>query len=414
MPTRAGMAVKCVSQVIFYKERVMANSLANIMPKILARGLLALRERAVMPRLVNGDYSAQAAEKGDTIDVPIPTAVSVIDVAPSNTPPAGVDTTPSKVQVTLNNWKQSQPFFLSDKDMVEVDANAHFVPMQVSEAVKALANEVNTSIHNTYKGVYGYVGTAGTTPFGTNVGVLSATDVRKVLNKQLCPRNDRRGVLDFDAEAMMLSLAQFSDAEKVGSADVKIEGEIGRKFGIDWYADDAVVTHTAGTITGALTIKTWTANGAVGATSVIATTAASTGACDLKEGDIIVFSNQTTNTYVVSADAAEASAETDVTITFQPPLKAALVQGTTTIAVKASHKVNLAFHRDAIAFATRPLVSSTQGYELGSRILSMQDPQTGLVLRLEVSRQHKRTAWEFDILWGVKLVRAALAARIAG
>ena len=33
----------------------MANALTGVMPKILARGLLALREQAILPRLVNAD-----------------------------------------------------------------------------------------------------------------------------------------------------------------------------------------------------------------------------------------------------------------------------------------------------------------------------------------------------------------------
>ena len=61
----------------------MANNLDDILPKILARGLMALREAAVMPRVVNGDYSSEAAKKGETIDVPIPSAVKTIDVAES-------------------------------------------------------------------------------------------------------------------------------------------------------------------------------------------------------------------------------------------------------------------------------------------------------------------------------------------
>ena len=142
----------------------MSNTLDNIMPKILARGLLALREQAVMPRLVNGDYSAEARQKGDTIDVPIPTSQTVTDVTPANTPPAPSDNTPKKVQVVLDQWKKTN-FHLSDKDLVEVDRNAHFLPMQVSEAVRALANTVNENLLANYTKVYGYTGTAGTTPF---------------------------------------------------------------------------------------------------------------------------------------------------------------------------------------------------------------------------------------------------------
>jgi len=380
----------------------MANNLAAIMPKILARGLLALRERASMPRLVNGDYSDEAREKGDTIDVPISSAMTVIDVTPSNTPPAGSDTTPSKVQVVLSNWKQNSPFFLSDKDLVEIDRNAHFIPMQVQEAVRALAKAVNDSIFAEYKGVYGVVGTAGTTPFGSGVGVKSATDARKILNIQLCPRDQRRGMLDFAAEAAALALPEFSDADKVGDNVVKIEGEIGRKFGIDWYADDAVPTHTAGTGSGYLVNNG--AGYAVGSTSIVV----DTGTGTLVKGDIITFAGHT-QTYAIQTDYAGGAG----TITIYPGLKVAVADNVA-ITKTATHVVNMVFHRDAFAFATRPLASNTVEMALGNEIMSLQDPQTGLVLRLEVSRQYKRVAWEFDILWGAKLVRPELATRILG
>ena len=83
-----------------------------------------------------------------------------------------------------------------------------------------------------------------------------------MLNKQLAPRGERPAVLDFDAEANALVLAQLSDTEKIGSAAVKIECEIGCKLGIDWFADDGVPTHTAVTASdnGTYTIAT----GAVG------------------------------------------------------------------------------------------------------------------------------------------------------
>jgi hypothetical protein len=47
-------------------------------------------------------------------------------------------------------------------------------------------------------------------------------------------------------------------------------------------------------------------------------------------------------------------------------------------------------------------------------MLSMTDPVTGITLRLELTRQYKQDRWELDLLWGSKLVRAALAARLAG
>lgn len=384
----------------------MANSLSAVMPKILARGLLALREQAVMPRLVNADYSNDAARKGDTIDVPLPSAVSVSDVTPSNTAPASADSAPTVAQISLSNWKKAG-FHLTDREMLEIDAEESFVPMQMAEAVRALANAVNASVHAEYAGIYGIVGTAGTTPFGSDVG--AATAARKLLNKQLAPRSDRRGVLDFDAEANALALPQFSDAEKIGSAGVKIEGEIGRKFGIDWVADDGVVTHVAGTASdsGSFTVTT---AAAAAAGSGMVSIRTDTGAPTLVVGDVISFAGHE-QTYVVTAGATLTAG--GVAVPVVPALRAG-VASAAAVTVRPSHVVNLAFHRDAFALAMRPLSAGMADLALGNRILAMTDAQTGLSLRLEVSRQYKQTVWEFDVLWGVKLVRPELAVRIAG
>ncbi len=381
----------------------MPNTMTSIMPKILARGLLALREQAIMPRVVNLDYSSEAAAKGDTIDVPIPSAISVAAVTPSNTPPAPQDSSPSKVQISLSNWFEAN-FHMTDKEMVEVDRNEAFVPMQMSEAVKALSNKINTSVHEQYKGVFGFAGTAGTTPFSSNVS--QATDARKVLNQQLCPRTDRRMILDFDAEAAALALADFNRVNEVGSTGPKIEGEIGRKFGFDLYTDDAIVTHTAGGSGTPLVNRA--ANYAVGASSIVVD--GLTGANGFVVGDIVSFAGHTQTYAVTSAPTASGGAQT---IAITPALKAAVADNAA-ITVRASHVVNLGFHRDAFALAMRPLQGATQGDGYGSQIVSMTDPQTGLSLRLEVSRQYKQVQYSLDALWGVKLIRPELAVRIAG
>ena len=379
----------------------MVNTVTNIMPKILARGLLALREQAVMPRVVNGDYAQQAAQKGDTIDVPIPSALTVNSVTPSNTPPTPADSSPTKVQIPLNNWYEAN-FHMTDKELVEVDRNEHFVPMQMSEAVKALANKINTTVHNEYKGVFGFAGTAGATPFAS--AVSAATDARKVLNQQLCPRTDRRMILDFDAEASALALDSFNNVNQVGGTGPKIEGEIGRKFGFDIYTDDAIVTHSAGgsgtpLVNGAL---------AVGDTSVVIDGMSGSGG--LVVGDVITMAGNTQTYAVVTAPAASGGAQT---VTVSPAITG-IIANDAAITVKASHVVNLGFHRDAFALAMRPLQGSTQGDSYGNQIVSMTDPITGLSMRLEVSRQHKQIVYSLDALWGVKLIRPELAVRIAG
>lgn len=375
----------------------MANDLTNIMPKILARGLMQLRPRLLMPRLVNGSYSSEAAQKGQTIDIPIAASQTATDVTPSNTPPTPSNTTPDVVQVSLNNWKKTN-FFLTDKDLVEIDRNKHFVPGQVESAVIALAEAINQDIFAEYTFFYGYAGTAGTTPFASDYS--DAASVRKQLNQQKAPKQNRRFVLDFDAEENAIQLEPFRQYSSSDDRNVIIEGEIGRKLGFDWYADHDVPTHTAGTGTGYLVNSTQLDVGDK-------TIPVDTGSGTVVVGDIITFADHAQTYVITTADASPTS------LAIEPGLAVA-VANNTAITIEGDHVVNLAFHPDAIAFAMRPLMASTQDLQLGSRIMSMQDPQTGIVLRLEVSRQYKQVVWEFDVLWGAKAVRRELGARLAG
>lgn len=404
------------------------NTLTAIMPKILARGLMTLRQRCIMPRLVNSDYSIEAARKGTTIDVPIPVAVGVADVAIASTTLAPTALTPARVQIPLDQWVQNNPIGLSDKELCEIDANEHFLPMQMQEAVKALASNVNQFIFAKYKGqyrgVYGCIGNPSVLystmldPFDTTVatedtnGVSAATGAKKVLNIQLCPRADRRGVLNFDAEANALDLSQFAEAQKIMSNVVVMEGEIGRKYGIDWVADDDVPDHTAGTAqeTTPTNCKINTET-AVGDTTVSIKDAAATET--IFRGDILQFENDTDRTYVVIGDASYTISDTGTSVGIYPAIRS-VEAAEDKVHIANDHAVNLVFHRDAFAFATRPLLQNSQQFSLGNQMLSMQDPVTGLILRLEVSRQHKQTVWEFDILYGADLVRPELAMRIAG
>ena len=309
------------------------NDLSKVVDKLLAQGLLALRGTCVMPRLVNSDYSNLAAQQGASIDVPIPSAIKAQAVTPGATSQDTGDISPVSATIKLDRWMEA-PFYLTDKDLME--ANRGVIPMQASEAVKAIANDVNATLLGLGRKFYGIVGTPGTTPFST---VVDATNARKVLNRQLAPVNDRRIVLDPDAEAAARGLSGFADVSKSGDARPIIDGTIGRKYGFDWAMDQQVPSFEASVMTeGALTV-----NG-----------------------------------------ANEAGAQV----------------------------VSLAFHRDAIAFATRPLMDSANG--LGNLTQSAVDPVSGLSLRLEVSREHKRTRFSYDILYGADVVRRELGCRIAG
>lgn len=392
----------------------MANTLASVTPKLLAQGLLALRQMAIMPQLVNRGYDAIAGNKGSSIDVPIPSAIAAQDVTPSNTPPATADVQPTSVNIPLNQWKEA-PFYLTDQDML-IAMNGT-IPMQASEAIKAIANTVDTFILGLYVGVYGFAGTPGTTPFASDLSAFK--DAMVTLNKQLAPKRDRRVVLDPFAEGNAIIVHNFVQAEQRGDNVGIIEGMIGHKLGSDWYMDQNVPSHTngvpggspvaaAGQSAGQTNQVTGPQNGSSNVGFLNITGCASLGTYNA--GDVITIAGDS-QTYAI-LNAATANGAGAVTVNIAPALKLVPGSGSAAVTLKAAHVVNLHFHRDAFAFATRPLADSAEG--LGNLITSAVDPVSGLTLRLEVSREHKRTRFSYDVLFGGALVRPELAARIAG
>ena len=379
----------------------MANTLAEAVPKLLAMGSMALREMCVMPQLVNSSYSTIAMRKGQTITIPIPTAVATADVSPANVPPSTADADLDGVNIALNKWREA-PFYMTDKDFRDVAEGT--MPMIASEAIRALANYVNSQIFACYKtsthAIYGYAGTAGTTPFAA---VSSATAVRKILLEQNCPLGDWRMVLDPAAEAAALGLAPFYDASVRGDTAGIRQGSIGRKMGFDFYVDQAVPSHT---LVGAGTPLVDQADVAVGDTAVHLdglTTGLAAGDAFTVDGD--------TQTYRAITVGTLATADQDITL-FAPAAKVAWANDAA-VTLKATHVLNLGFHRDAFGFASAPF-DDPMLRGLGAITESVVDPVSGLALRLEVSREHKRTRFSYDILFGCSLVRPELACVLAG
>lgn len=373
------------------------NTLTEVIPKLLAQGLLAIRQMAIFPRYVNRGYETIAGEKGSSIDVTIPSAITAVAVTPSYVPPDDTGVVPTKVSIALDQWWEA-PFFLSDKDMLE--AMNGFIPMQASEAIKSLANKVDALlIAKAEASFYYYAGVAGTTPFATDLSEFLTADA--FLNDALAPNDNRFMAISSKAKANAMGLRAFQDVSFRGDNAGIIRGEIGEKLGAFWFMDQNLTRHTSGTWTNA---GTTTGTNAAGQKTVNLTG----GTGSIVAGDKVTFSGADTQTYVV--DSATGTAPTTA-IVVSPALITAK-SSTETVTVKASHRQNFLFHRDALALASRPFAGADP---MGIGFYrSAVDPVSGLALRLEVTRQHKRTRWSYDILCGVGSPRPQFGAVIAG
>ena len=391
----------------------MPNQLETLMPRIVARGLLQFRERAILPRLVNSSFSSEAARRGDSIDVPISSAVNVSDVKPGKVFEGTIpDTSISSVPITLDNWKRAA-LYLTDNEMAKIESSADFIPMQMAEAIHALAGAVNQSIIDLHKMIAHGIGMPGNIPFQpvpadhTTAkdwhGANCAIKARRFLNKAAAPKTGRFAIIDYDMEANALGLPQFHDADKAGTSSVPLEGEIGRKFGVDWFSSDLLPN--AGNNLGEVAVT----KSARADDTEITINASHSG---INPGDSFIIKNDASkNVYRVKAVTAVSRSSSDITL--HRPIGQALTTSSKVI-FQPAHKVGLVLHRDAVALAMRPLSAAGLESGLNGQIMSVSDPQTGLSLRLEVTRQYKQTMWEFDVLWGVAMVRPELACVIYG
>jgi hypothetical protein len=387
----------------------MSNALEAIAPKILARGMMHFRQKAIMPRLINSDFSAEAAQKGDTIDIPVANTIAVEDVTPSHTPPAFPDQTSSTISVKLDHWKRAA-FYLTDKELTQIDADNSYVPLHMREAVSALAGAINVSVLNLYKKSEHMIGSPSGTLFSQNTddqdktfyGVKPIIEARKILNKNGAPKEGRYGVLSLENEAQMLALPQFGDANRAGDTNVTIHGDVGQRYGINWYSSDDVIAQSR--LKDILDINSTIAKGSQSFTL---------GGVDhdLNPHDVIASSGEITG--VIASTNARNSSNRSQQVTTQVPIRFDLKRSSGTFIVDDLYN-NLVFHSDAFVLAMRPLTSSAAYNGLGNRIMSVTDPETGLSMRLEISRQYKQTVWEFDVLWGVEMVRPKWVIRLAG
>jgi hypothetical protein len=283
----------------------------------------------------------------------------------------------------------------------------------LEEAGRTLANVVDASVLTAAAGsAYQTVGVAGTSPFGGSTAEFQQAS--RILTTGLARKSERYVVADEFACANLLGLPVFQQVNQSGSSETLRDGMVRRAFGFDIYENQNVPD-----IQGVV-------GGAAGAGPIALAAAASVGAKTLtldngagalptrmiKAGALFTIAGSTQQYAVTSVNKGEplAAGANAVTVEIEPALKAAAADNSAlTIAPDAVG--NLAFSRNAIAFASRPLLDVVPG---GSIIQSVSDPVTGLSFRLEISRQHRQTYFSLDCLWGVRVVRPEQVVRILG
>lgn len=387
------------------------NTLTAAIQPLLALGLISLRSRSILPRLVNRGYEPTPGTKMSSVSVIIPSAITATDVVPAHTAPDTGAIVPTSVNIVVDQWKEAA-FTMTDKDLMQVSRG--ILPPQAGEAIKALANAVESHLWGKFLEVPYVNGTAGTTPFAVsaNSGLNDMAvyiNARAAMNARDIPDDFRYAVVNPTAAGNLLNGRQFTDASWRGDTGGIINGAIGTKLGSSWAESSQVPTNLATTLSaGAMTV-----NGVNAAGATVVSFAKATNTAPLLRGNILtIATGPAAGTYRVAADVGLIVGNTNVTLT--TGLRGATAGGES-VTLTATAVNNVLFHRDAVSFITRPLSESVPDGGAGLAAFDyIVDPVTGLTLRLELTREYKQWRWAYDILWGAALTRPDFAQGMLG
>lgn len=375
----------------------MANTLTTIAPVLYSAAKEVAAEPFGMVDAINTNFDDKGVAKGDTVSVPVAPTRSASDFTPSNVTSTGTDATATKVDVTITKSRKVDWNLTGEqiRSLENGGINQDWVRQLIAQGMRTLRNECEDDAWLVGKnGASRAVGTAGTTPFASDLAAL--VDARKVLRDNGAPMADLQFVGNTAAEANLLKLGTIQNAYQAGDAEQLRTGNLKRHFGFQLRASQGVDVHTKGTGSGYLLND---ASATVGKTSI----AADTGTGTILAGDVVTFAG-TSDKYVVNSALSGGS------FTIGDPGLVAAEADNDAITVGNSYTGNLAFERSAIVGVIRPpLIPSNP--TIRQMMVSDQFGMTYLMLEID---QYGQRSWELHLAWGFKVVNGEFIATVMG
>lgn len=379
----------------------MANVLTDLAADIYTAADIVGRELTGASSSVLRNASSERAAIGDTIRSAFTRQATAITPTPSMTIPEGTDQTVDNKTLSITNDRAVQiPW--TGEDIRHVNNGAGFETIygsQIQQAMRTIANEIEVDIlQEGYRNASRAVGTAGTTPFGSDFDVVA--EARQILVDNGTPMdNQLTMVLNTLAGTKLRNLAQLQKVNESGGGELLRQGALLDLQGIMLKESAGVQSHTKGTGTN------YDTNGALAVGATVIT--ADTGTGTVVPGDVVSFAGDTVNKYVVVKAFAGGSFEIA-----SPGLRAAIVDGAD-IVVGNNYTGNIVFHRNAIELVMRAPAMPAGGDTADDEMM-VQDPNSGLVFAIRSYKGYRKAMFEVGAVWGQKAWKPDFIAAVLG
>ncbi len=441
-----------------------ANDNDAFVPEVWAQeSLMILENNMVATNLVHRDFSNQVAAFGDVVNTRKPGTFTATRKG-NGDDVTDQDASATNVAVPLDQHLHTT-FIIKDGE--ESKSMKNLVDEYLKPAAISLAEAADQIVLGQ---VYQFLGNA-VGKLGTTITKDTVIAAREKMNTLKCPLQGRNFIVTPNMEGALLGIADFVNAEKVGDNGSALrEGSLGRKFAFDTYmAQQLPSVIAAATATGAINLAAGYAIGTTALTVDGFSAAITTGGWVTVDGQpykvagttggatptvitiespglrVAVADNAIVASYapslvnlaagyaagwykgivydtvagikvgqlVSSASGLYAAigGTTTTSLTLDRPLAAAVVDDAV-LGRGPAGEYGFAFHRNALAFVTRPLATP----RAGTGALSSVASYNGLGLRVTITYDGKAQGHRvtLDMLAGVKPLDVSLGVPVLG
>jgi hypothetical protein len=391
---------------------------------ITRKALEILENNLVITRNVNRAYddsfAVEGAKIGSTLRIRLPDRSLVTDGAALQVQ----DVNQQFTTLVVDKQKHVGVNFTTAELTMQLD---DFAERVLKPRISQLASSIDADVANSYLDLFHSVGTPGTTP-GTSLVLLQA---QQKMNESAAVASPRYLTVNPAANAALVEgmkglFNPVSTISRQFKSGLMGEGILGFE---ELAMSQSMKVHTTGTRTGAHSVTTTVAS--QGASTINIT---GTGTQIIRRGDVFTIANvfavnpQTREStgslqqfVVTETNTASGGAYTAVKIspsifTASSPLATvdSFPQSSAAVtflgAASSQFPQNMAYHRDAITFATADLIMP-QGVDMASRQV-----HNGISMRIvrQYDINNDRLPCRIDVLYGYKVIRPEMAVRVWG
>jgi len=276
----------------------------------------------------------------------------------------------------------------------------------MAQAIRVMVNQIESDMCLAIKnGSSRAVGTAGTTPFASDFGLIA--EVRRILADNGCNLSDGMLslVLNTAAGTNMRKLSTLFKVNESGSSVLLRQGELLNLNGFSIKESAQIASHTKGTGASATTNN---AGYAIDATTL---TLASAGTGTIVAGDHLNFASENNGiNYIVKTGDADVSDGGTIVLN-KPGLRFAMSAATKAITVGANYTGNFAIHKNAAELAMR---APDRGRDARVDDMTVADDRTGLVFNVAEYAGYGMSVLDFTCFYGCKVWKSDFIATLLG